>query len=347
MRATVFHGPGDVRVEDVPDPAIRTSTDAVVRVMYACICGSDLWFYRGINDSWEPGWRTGHEFMGVVEAVGSDVRTVKPGDVVLAPFSFSDDTCEFCRKGVHTSCTNGGYWGGDENDGGQGEAVRVPLADGTLVVVPESVSGDAGLLRAAVPLTDVMSTGHHAAVAAQVKQGSTVAVVGDGAVGLCAVLAAKRLGAERIFALGHHADRLEIARAFGATDLVTARGDEAVAAVVDATGGGAECVLECVGAQSSMDLAIHAARPGGIVGYVGVPAQVEKVDVRSLFSNNVSLRGGVAPARAYIPELLADVAAGTLDPSPVLDVTLPLESVPDGYAAMDSRSAVKVLVAME
>ena len=346
MRATVFHAPGDVRVEDVPDPRIQRPTDAVVRVMYACICGSDLWFYRGINANWEPGWRTGHEFMGVVDAVGADVRNVKPGDVVLAPFSYSDDTCEFCRKGVHTSCENGGYWGGDSDDGGQGEAVRVPLADGTLVVVPESVSNDAGLLRASVPLTDVMSTGHHAAVAAGVRPGSTVAVVGDGAVGLCGVLAAKRLGAERIFALGHHEDRLEIARGFGATDLITARGEEAIAAVVEATRGGAECVLECVGAQSSMDMAINVARPGGIVGYVGVPAQVEKIDVRTMFSNNVSLHGGVAPARAYIPELLADVAAGTLDPSPVLDLTIPLEQVPEGYAAMDGRTAIKALVAV-
>ena len=346
MRATVFHGPGDVRVEDVADPRIEHPADAVVRVMYACVCGSDLWFYRGIDAGWKPGWRTGHEFMGVVDAVGADVRTVKPGDVVLAPFSYSDDTCEFCRKGVHTSCENGGYWGGAANDGGQGEAVRVPLADGTLVPVPPEVAGDAGLLRAAVPLTDVMSTGHHAAVAAGVGPGSTVAVVGDGAVGLCAVLAAKRLGAERILALGHHEDRLAIARAFGATDVVTARGDEAVAAVVEATRGGAEHVLECVGAQSSMDLAISAARPGGTVGYVGVPVQVEKVDVRRMFSNNVALRGGVAPARAYIPGLLADVAAGTLDPSPVLDLTVSLEDVPKGYAAMDSRAAIKALVAV-
>ena len=346
MRATVYHAPGDVRVEDVPDPRIERPTDAVVRVTYACICGSDLWFYRGIDAGWEPGWRTGHEFLGVVDAVGSDVTTVRPGDVVLAPFSFSDNTCEFCRKGVHTSCENGGFWGGGTNDGGQGEAVRVPLADGTLVVVPPAVAGDAGLLRAAVPLTDVMSTGHHAALAAGVRPGSTVAVVGDGAVGLCGVLAAKRLGAERILALGHHDRRLAIARDFGATDLVTARGDQAVAAVLDATGGGAECVLECVGAQSSMDLAIGIARPGGTVGYVGVPAQVSRVDIGAMFSNNVSLHGGVAPARAYIPELLADVAAGTLDPSPVLDFAITLEDVPAGYAAMDDRSAVKVLVAV-
>ncbi len=344
MRATVFHAPGDVRVETVPDPRVEAPTDAVVRVRYACVCGSDLWFYRGVNTNWQPGWRTGHEFLGVVEAVGSEVTSLRPGDVVIAPFSYSDNTCEFCRKGVHTSCVNGGYWGGDSGDGGQGEAVRVPQADGTLVVVPPEVAGDPALLRAAVPLTDVMATGHHAAIAAGVRRGGTVAVVGDGAVGLCGVLAAARLGAERIFALGHHDDRLAIATRFGATDVVTARGDEAVAAVLDATGGGAESVLECVGAQSSMDLAIGVARPGGRVGFVGVPAQVEAIDVRRMFSNNIALHGGVAPARAYIPELLADVAAGTLDPSPVLDLTVGLDGVPEGYAAMDERRAVKVLV---
>jgi threonine dehydrogenase-like Zn-dependent dehydrogenase len=343
LRATVFHAPGDVRVETVPDASIAAPTDAVVRVEYACVCGSDLWFYRGVNQ-WEPGWRTGHEFVGVVDAVGAEVTTVRPGDRVIAPFSFSDGACEFCAKGVQTSCVNGGFWGGGSHDGGQGEAVRVPFADGTLVVVPESVSNDPALLRAAVPLTDVMSTGHHAAVAAGVRRGGTVAVVGDGAVGLCGVLAAARLGADRIFALGHHEDRLALAKAFGATDLIAARGDEAVAAVRDATGGGAESVLECVGAQSSMDLALGIARPGGRVGFVGVPAQVGTVDIRRMFSNNIALHGGVAPARAYIPELLADVAAGRLDPSPVLDLTVDLDGVPAGYAAMDDRSATKVLV---
>lgn len=346
MRATVFHAPGDVRVEDVPDPRLVEPTDAIVRVTYACVCGSDLWFYRGINASWEPGWRTGHEFVGVVEEVGSAVSAVRPGDYVIAPFSYACGRCEFCRKGVHTSCVDGGYWGGDENDGGQGEAVRVPLAGGTLVVVPPGVSGDPALLRAAVPLTDVMATGHHAAVSAGVRRGGTVAVVGDGAVGLCGVLAAKRLGAERIFALGHHEDRLAMAKAFGATDLVSARGDEAIAAVREATGGGAEAVLECVGAQSSMDLALGVARPGGRVGFVGVPAQVEAIDVRRMFSSNIALHGGVAPARAYIPELLADVANGTLDPSPVLDLTVSLDGVPEGYAAMDARTATKVLVSL-
>lgn len=343
MRATVFHGTRDVRVEQVPDPRIERPTDAVVRITHACICGSDLWFYRGVAP-WEPGWRTGHEWMGVVEEVGSEVTSVKPGDHVLAPFAYSDGTCEFCRKGVHTSCLNGGYWGGDSEDGGQGEAVRAPQADGTLVKIPEEVTGDERIMAAVLPLTDVMGTGHHAAVAAQVGPGCTVAVIGDGAVGLCGVLAAKRLGADRIIVLGHHDNRLQVARSFGATDVVAERGEEAIGKVQEMTGGGAEAVLECVGNQGSMDTAAGVARPGGVIGYVGVPAEVKAVDIRHLFSNNIALRGGVAPVRAYIPELLADVVAGRLDPSPVLDLTVDLDGVPDGYRAMDERTATKVMV---
>jgi threonine dehydrogenase-like Zn-dependent dehydrogenase len=332
-----------VRVEDVADPSIVEPTDAIVRITHACICGSDLWFYRGIAP-WQPGWRTGHEWMGVIEAVGSEVRSVKPGDHVLAPFAYSDGTCEFCQKGVHTSCLNGGYWGGDSEDGGQGEAVRAPQADGTLVRIPSDVTGDDAIMAAILPLTDVMGTGHHAAVAAHVGPGSTVAVIGDGAVGLCGVLAAHRLGAERIIALGHHEDRLKMARDFGATDIVTERGEEAVEKVKEMTGGGAGAVLECVGNQSSMETAAGAARPGGTIGYVGVPAEVKAMPVRQLFSNNIALRGGVAPVRAYIPDLLADVVAGKLDPSPVLDLTVDLDGVPKGYAAMDERTATKVMV---
>ena len=343
MRATVFHGTKDVRVEDVPDPRIEQPTDAIVRITHACVCGSDLWFYRGVAQ-WQPGWRTGHEWMGVVEEVGSEVITVKPGEHVLAPFAYSDGTCEFCQKGVHTSCLNGGYWGGEAEDGGQAEAVRSPQADGTLVRIPDDVSGDEAVLTAILPLTDVMGTGHHAAIAAQVTKGMTVAVIGDGAVGLCAVLAAHRLGAARIIALGHHEDRLAMARGFGATEVVTERGDEAVGMVKEITGGGAEAVLECVGNQASMDTAAGIARPGGTIGYVGVPAGVKALNVRHLFSNNIALRGGVAPVRAYIPELLADVIAGTLDPSPVLDLTVDLDGVPKGYAAMDERTCTKVMV---
>ncbi|MBV8884925.1 MAG: zinc-dependent alcohol dehydrogenase family protein [Chroococcidiopsidaceae cyanobacterium CP_BM_RX_35] len=344
MRATVYYGKGDVRVENVPDPEIQQPTDAIVRITHACICGSDLWFYRGLDD-WQPGWRTGHEWMGIVEAVGSEVRTVKKGDRVLAPFAFSDGTCEFCSKGLQTSCVHGGFWGGKGNDGGQAEAVRAPFADGTLVAIPPSVENDDTILTAILPLTDVMSTGHHAAVSAGVQQGKTVAVVGDGAVGLCGVLAARRLGAERIIILGRHDKRLELARLFGATDVVKSRGDQAVAEVLEMTKGGAESVLECVGAQSAMDTALGIVRPGGAVGYVGVPhGSGEAVDLTRMFGSNITLRGGVAPARAYIPELLADVVAGKLDPSPVLDLTIDLNGVPSGYAAMDERKAIKAMV---
>ena len=344
MRATVYYGPGDVRVENVPDPAIKQPTDAVVRVTHACICGSDLWFYRG-QDDWQPGWRTGHEWMGIVEEVGSEVRTMKRGDRVLAPFAFSDGTCEFCTKGLQTSCVHGGFWGGKANDGGQAEAVRAPFADGTLVVVPNSAENDDALLTAILPLTDVMATGHHAAVSARTRRGGTVAVVGDGAVGLCGVLAARRLGAERIIILGRHDNRLEIARHFGATDVVSSRDQQAVDEVIEMTKGGAESVLECVGAQPAMDTALGIVRPGGAVGYVGVPhGSSEAVDLQRMFMSNITLSGGVAPARAYIPELLADVVAGTLDPSPVLDLTVDLNGVPSGYAAMDGREAIKVMV---
>lgn len=345
MRASVYHGPGDVRVERVPDPQIKTATDALVRVTHACICGSDLWFYRGDSKNWTAGDRTGHEWMGIVEDVGREVRGIKPGDCVVAPFAYSDGTCEFCSKGLQTSCLSGGYWGGDDNDGGQGEAVRCPQADGTLIVVPPAVAGDEAMLKAILPLTDVMGTGHHAAVAAQTRRGGSVAVIGDGAVGLCGVLAAQRLGADRIVAFGHHAARLEMARRFGATDVVTVRGDDAIARGIEMTGGGFESVLECVGTTPSMALASAIARPGGTIGYVGVPfGTKEGLDVRRLFSNNIALRGGVAPVRQYLPELLADVVAGKLDPSPVLDLTVDLDGVPRGYAAMAARKAIKVMV---
>lgn len=341
MRATVYHAPGDVRVENVPDSKIQQPTDAIARITHACICGSDLWFYRGL-DQWQPGWRTGHEWMGVVEEVGSEVRNIKKGDRVLAPFAFSDGSCEFCGKGLQTSCVKGGFWG-TTNDGGQAEAVRAPFADGTLVVIPKEVEGDDAMLTAILPLTDVMATGHHAAVSAGVKQGSTVVVVGDGAVGLCGVLAA-RLGADRIIILGRHQKRLEIARRFGATDVVTSRDQQAIGEVQDMTKGGAESVLECVGSESSMNTAISITRPGGAIGYVGVPHGSETINLGQMFMSNITLRGGVAPARAYIPELLADVVAGKLDPSPVLDLSVDLNGVPSGYAAMDGREAIKVMV---
>ena len=344
MQAAVFHRPGDIRIENVPDPRIQEPTDAIVRITHTAICGSDLWFYRGQQD-YQEGWRTGHEPMGVVEDVGRDVRHVKRGDLVMAPFAISDGTCEFCRRGLQTSCVHGNFWA-RELDGAQGEAVRVPLADGTLVRIPEHAEGDEKLLKALFPLTDVMGTGHHAAVSAGVKEGVTCVVVGDGAVGLCAALAAKRLGAERIVAIGHHEDRLEKARAFGATDLIASRGEGVAVEVIEATRGGADHVLECVGEASSMDLAIRVARPGGTIGYVGFPLGVaaEGLDVMGLFHSNLTLRGGPAPVRAYMPKLMEGVLSGALDPSPVFDMTVGLDRVPEGYKAMDERTALKVLV---
>lgn len=344
MRAAVFHGPRDIRIENVPDPRIQEPTDAIVRITHTAVCGSDLWFYRG-QQSYQEGWRTGHEPMGIVEAVGSDVKSVKPGDTVLVPFAISDGTCEFCDKGLQTACVHLAFWGG-ELDGAQGEAVRAPLADGTLYKIPESVAGDEKILKALFPLNDVMGTGHHAAVCAEVEKGSTCVVIGDGAVGLCAVLAAQRLGAERIIAVGHHADRLEKARAFGATDLLSGTGEDLAAEVRELTRGGASHVMECVGAASSMDTAIQVARPGGTIGYVGVPHGVAEkgLNIMGLFFGNLTLRGGPAPVRAYMPALMRDVLAGTLDPSPVLDMTVDLAGIPEGYAAMDERRALKVFV---
>ena len=344
MKATVYRGTADVRVETVPDPSILEPTDAIVRVTHACICGSDLWFYRG-DAKWQPGWRTGHELMGIVEDVGSAVTSVAKGDRVLAPFAFSDGTCEYCLHGIQTSCVHGGYWGGADNDGGQGEAVRAPFADGTLVKIPDVAANDEGLLRALLPLTDVLGTGHHAARSAGVGPGTVAAVVGDGAVGLCAVLAAKRLGAERIILFGRHPARIAIARAFGATDVVTERGEEAIAKAIELTNGGPEAVLECVGNAASMAMASGMARPGGTIGFVGVPYGAhDGLNLRRMFSQNIALRGGVAPVRAYVAELMTDVLAGTLDASPVFDLDVDLAGVPAGYAAMDSREAIKVLV---
>ena len=344
MRAAIYRGPGEIRVEDVPKPELEAPTDALVRVTHTAVCGSDLWFYRGESDR-EEGSRVGHEPMGIVEAVGDEVRSVRPGDRVLAPFVVSCGRCEFCRKGLHTSCVNGDSWGGD-NGGAQGEYVRSPHADGTLVRVPDRHADDEATLRALLPLTDVMGTGHHAAVSAGVGAGDTCIVVGDGAVGLCAVAAARRLGAERIIAMGHHEERLELAREFGATETVAERGEAAVERAREATHGGANHVLECVGAASAMETAVDVCRPGGTVGYVGVPHGVDEAGLRlyDLFGDNVALRGGVAPVRAYVEDLMADVLGGTLDPSPVFTETVDLEGVPEGYRAMDEREAVKVLV---
>lgn len=347
MRATVIHGTRDIRLEDVPDPTVQLPGDAVVKVVAACVCGSDLWPYRGVREVKKP-QRIGHEFVGVVEDVGSDVSTLKPGDFVIAPFALSDNTCVHCRHGIQTSCVNGEWWGSTDSsghviDGGQGEYVRVPMADGTLVATPE-VPDDA-LVPALLTLSDVMGTGHHAARAAGVGPGQTVVVVGDGAVGLCAVLAAKRLGAERVVAMSRHADRQAVARRFGADDIVDERGEAGVAAIMQLTKDvGADAVLECVGTKESMQQAIDSTRPGGRVGYVGVPAGGPELPIGQLFSSNISVGGGVAPVRAYLPELLADVLEGRLDPAPVFDATFALSDVADAYRAMDERTAIKTLL---
>ena len=343
MRATVMHGAGDVRIESVPDARLIEPTDALVRVTRACICGSDLWPYNQMEHS-EGGQRMGHEFIGIVEDVGAEVRTVKPGDLVVAPFAWSDGTCDFCREGLHTSCLHGGWWARNGIDGGQGEAVRVPQADGTLVVLP--VAPDDALMRSLLTLSDVMGTGHHAALAAKVGPGKTAAVVGDGAVGLCGVIAAKRLGAEQIIVLGRHPDRIALAQQFGASDIVSERGDEAVERVRELTNGfGAHSVLECVGHDLSMTTALGIARPGGAVGRVGVPQHQQIPTTVKTFFDNVSIGGGPAPARAYIEELLPDVLEGRIEPGHVLDRVTNLDGVPDGYRAMNDREAIKVMLA--
>jgi threonine dehydrogenase-like Zn-dependent dehydrogenase len=340
MRAALFNGPKDITIGDRPDPRVEEPTDAVVRVVMACVCGSDLWYYRG--DSEHAIGSIGHEFIGVVDDVGSDVETVKPGDLVVAPFIFSDMSCPHCHHGSTISCVQGGNFGNGTIDGGQGEAVRVPLAGSTLVPVPGTGHTDA-MLKSLLTLSDVMATGHHAAVNAGVKRGDTVAVVGDGAVGLSAVLAATRLGAERIVALSRHADRQQVARAFGATDIVDGRGEEANQAVLDLTGGiGVDAALECVGTQQSIDTAAAIARPGSTIGIVGVPHGT--VPFNQTFFRNVGWRGGPAPARIYIPELHHDVLAGTINPGLVLDYETDLEHTPEAYAAMDERRAIKSLI---
>jgi threonine dehydrogenase-like Zn-dependent dehydrogenase len=340
MRAAIFHKPRSIDVGERPDPVIAAPTDAVVRVVLACVCGSDLWFYRG-ETPFAPG-PVGHEFIGIVEEVGAEVRNVAKGELVISPFAFSDGTCPHCRHGITTACVAGGFYP-QNGDGGQGEGVRVPLADGTLVTVPGSGHSDE-MLASLLTLSDVMATGHHAAVCAEVKRGDTVAVVGDGAVGLSGVLAATRLGAERIIALSRHAVRQELAQVFGATDIVAERGEAAIAAVLELTDGvGVDATLECVGTGQAMDTAIGVARPGSMVGYVGVPHGVE-LPVSELFYRNKGVRGGPAPARTYIPELLDDVLEGRIEPGRVLDYETDLDGIAEAYAAMDERRAIKSLV---
>ncbi|MEO9170278.1 MAG: alcohol dehydrogenase catalytic domain-containing protein, partial [Candidatus Baltobacteraceae bacterium] len=326
MKATVYYGTGDVRLENVPDPAITSATDAIVRVTRAAICGSDLWFYRGVTQ-WEPGDRTGHEFVGVVEEIGADVRSLAPGDYVIAPFVSSDGTCEYCKRSLQTSCEHMTNFGDDHN-GGQAEAVRVPFADGTLVKMADGMWEDRKKLASAAALTDVMGTGHHGVVSAGGRPGGTVVIVGDGAVGLCGVLsAASVVRADRVIAVGHNATRLELAKTFGATHTFNSHDSGVAEEILELTQGGALHVVEAVGNQASMDLAIEVARPGGAVSFVGVPHNVKDVPLRALFLKNVSLRGALAPVRAYIPLLMSAVVNGSIDPSRVFDMELPLDRV--------------------
>jgi threonine dehydrogenase-like Zn-dependent dehydrogenase len=335
MRATWIEAPGQISVTEVPDPTIEKPTDAIVKVVAGCICGSDLWPYRGENDV-TPG-TIGHECVGVIEEVGAEVRDFKAGDFVIVPFDHCDNTCAHCRAGMQSGCVNLGF-----TASGQAEYSKVNFADGSLVKT-EGIP-DSAMIPALLTLSDVMATGWHAAVTAGVTQGSTAVVVGDGAVGLCGVLAAKTLGAERIIALSRHEPRQAVARQFGATDIVAERGKEGTAAVLELTGGvGADAVLECVGTNDSFKTAFRVARPGSTVGMVGVPHGVD-LPLQSMFGRNISLAGGMAPVRKYLPELLDLVTSGAIDPSPVFDATLPLDEVAEGYRRMDQREAIKVLI---
>jgi len=342
MRATYLFAPGDVRVVDVPDPVILQPTDAIVRVVAACVCGSDLHPYRKISPI-EHGTAMGHEFVGLIEELGSEVTGLAEGDFVIAPFVWSDGTCDFCREGLQTSCRHGGGWGSKDVNGGQGEAVRVPFADGTLVKVPAGF--DPALVPDLLTLSDVYSTGFHAAATAGVRPGMDVTVIGDGAVGLLAVLAARELGAERIVLMGHHEVRTDLGRAFGATDVVAERGEEGIARVKDLTGGdGTHAVLEAVGYLDAFEQALGIVRAGGTVSRVGVPQYTEGPIGRVQFGRNVTITGGIAPARAYIERLLPGVLDGSVHPGRVFDRELPLEEAPEGYRLMNEREALKVLL---
>ncbi|MFB7336950.1 alcohol dehydrogenase catalytic domain-containing protein [Streptomyces adustus] len=342
MRAALMYAAGDVRVGHVADPVVKEPTDALVRITAACICGSDLHPYHSMSASGGP-VRMGHEFIGVVEETGNQVASVKKGDVVVAPFAYSDGTCEYCRAGLQTSCVHGGFWARNGIDGGQGEAARVPLADGTLVKLP--VGADDALIPSLLTLSDVLGTGHHAAVRGGVRQGSTVTVIGDGAVGLLAVLASKRLGAEQIVLMGRHTARTDLGRAFGATDVVAEREADGIEKVREITGGGSPIVIEAVGHRPAYEQAYGVVRPGGTISRVSAPQYEDApIGFGSLFGHNITLTGGPAPARAYIDELLPDVLEGRIEPGRVFDRAVGLDAVPDGYRAMDAREALKVLV---
>lgn len=342
-----MYGAGDVRVIDADDPIIQQPADALVRVVRTCVCGSDLHPYHSMRAT-EAGTPMGHEFIGVVEQTGSEVTTVGTGDFVIAPFAVSCGHCEFCRAGLQTSCVNGGFWSDPRlgTAGGQAEAVRVPLADGTLVKVPGvDDTGDEALLASLLTLSDVYGTGWHAATRGAVTEGSTVCVIGDGAVGLLAVLSAQQLGAEKIVLMGRHPERTDLGREYGATAVVAERGEEGIAKVRDLTDGGSPIVLEAVGHLPAYQQAVGIVRPGGVISRVGVPQYQEApIGFGSLFGPNVTLTGGPAPVRAYIEQLLPAVLNGSVNPGKVFDRTVGLEDTPKGYAAMDERTALKVLV---
>ncbi len=347
MLATFMYGAGDVRVETAPDPVIRNPTDAIVRTVRSCICGSDLHPYHSMHAS-DRGRPMGHELIAVVEEVGSEVRTVRRGDFVIVPFAFQDNTCVFCREGVQTSCLHGGWYGSREIGGLQASLARIPLADGSLVTVPDvdPATADESLLASLLTLSDVYLTGYHAAHIAQVEPGHTVTVIGDGAVGLSAVLASRQLGAERIILMGRHSARTDLGVEFGATDVVAERGEEGIARVLDLTAGeGSHVVLEAVGHMPAYEQAYGIVRPGGIISRVGVPQYEEApIGFGSLFGKNARLAGGPAPVRAYMEDAIPLVLDGTIDPGRVFDRTISLAEVPAGYAAMDARDALKVMV---
>lgn len=337
-----MYAAGDVRVEELPDPVIQLPTDAIVRVTASCVCGSDLHSYHG-SGSVVPGKAMGHEFVGIVEEVGSDVATMRPGDFVIAPFVWSDGTCDFCQAGLHTSCRHGGFWGEQGAGVGQSDIVRVPYADGTLVKL-DGIP-DASLIPSLLTLSDVYCTGWHAAITAGVTPGSSVTVIGDGAVGLLAVLSAKQLGAEQIVLMGRHTVRTDLGREFGATDVVAERGDEGIERVRDLTGGdGTQFVLEAVGYLPAYEQALGVVRDGGVISRVGVPQYAEGPIGRPMFLRNITLTGGVAPARAYIEQLLPAVLDGTVQPGRVFDSEVQLDDIADAYRAMDARESIKVLV---
>jgi threonine dehydrogenase-like Zn-dependent dehydrogenase len=341
VKATLIYGAGDVRVEEVPDPQVENPTDAVVRITHSCICGSDLWPYKN-REATDEGGRIGHEFIGVVEETGSEVSRIQRGDLVVAPFFYADGTCEYCRAGLTSACPNGSAWGA-ETDGAQGEAARVPFADASLMKL--TVPHDSELMPSLLTLSDVFGTGHHAAVSARVGPGKDVVVVGDGAVGLLAVLASKRLGAERIVLMGHHKDRTDLGREFGATDVVEERGEEGEQKVRDLLGtDGVHSAIEAVGYDQSLSTAINVTKPGGYVGIVGVPQSGTIPNAAAKFTKNITIAGGIAPTQANMYELLPDILDGQVEPGKVFNRTVGLDEVPEGYRAMNDREALKVLV---